>query len=314
MNTNHVITKEEVKNIYETKTFKLSMSGLYVIPDYMKPSIRSIGDNRNDLENTKDQILKIIRLGKEHNDPIDVILAIILTIPGVAAKLSLEELENFCIDTVVSVFNEVQNQQQNNTVVTNTTNTVVEQPIAARNFAYDASALIRQPQPQQPNINMGQMYNPSFSIAQNTNTAHTNTSHGPNCQCPSCKGSPYWDGMSIQDKAAFVSQHYDILDIHKKNVTEDELNALINLIKNPHTHHSITRLGYTGDISSLKLKEVPPVKYNEYGKGIVNRYFEVPVGNNNIVICYNTHGTPDSNGYMTYNTIIKLDKDLQSNQ
>lgn len=311
--SNHVLTKDEVKNIYNGKARELSERGVYITPKNMNDSIRSIRDNRMDLDNTKKQILKIVRLGKDNGDPLDIILAVIQNIPGIVAKLELDELEDLCIDIVLKVFNE---ESSNQLVVDSApiTSAVTEQPIAAKNMGFDPSAFIRQPQLQQPNMVMGQMYNPTTFIAtpQSVNTVQGgNASHGNNCQCPECKGSPYWNNMNDSDKINFIKQHYELLDIHKRNVSSDEVNALINLIKNPDTINRLIKLGYTGDGSSLRLREVPPAKYNEYGKGIFNRYYEVPVGSNNIVICYNTKGELNADGYMMYTLQVKRDSELK---
>ena len=310
--SNHLLTRDEVKDIYNGKASELSDSGIYITPKNMNDSIRSIRDNRMDLDNTKKQILKIVQLGKDNGDSLDIILAVIQNIPGITAKLKLDELEDLCIDTVLKVFNETPGQSTGNNLPV--ASTIMEQPIAARNLGFDPSAFIRQPQPQQPNMVMGQMYNPTTFIAtpQSANTVQGgNASHGNNCQCPECKGSPYWNNMNDSDKIDFIKQHYELLDIHKRNVSSDEVNALINLIKNPDTINRLIKLGYTGDGSSLRLKEVPPAKYNEYGKGIFNRYYEVPVGSNNIVICYNTKGELNADGYMMYTLQVKRDSELK---
>lgn len=306
--------------------------------------------NQSDYSTMRDKLATIINAGKRDGMPLEQIFALIIYM---TPNSDFDYVANMCIDIEMesrginphalslannmvaeeksAVSNLITEQSLKNGVVltkpsrkeegdeekmylTEKTTSVIEQPIAARNLGFDPSAFIRQPQPQQPNMAMGQMYNPTTFITMPqgaTNMQIGNTPHGNTCQCPECKGSPYWNNMNDSDKINFIKQHYELLDIHKRNVSSDEVNALINLIKNPDTINRLIKLGYTGNGSSLRLREVPPAKYNEYGKGIFNRYYEVPVGNNNIVICYNTKGELNADGYMMYTLQVKRDSELK---
>ena len=306
--------RNEIEKLYYTRGVELVLASMYDTPAYMSEAISEFSENLKNHNDIKDSVSRIINIGKQHSIPIESIFAIIISTAD-SLKIDYDELANICID-IETEYRENKLRQTNNpdSSVTNQPIVAIDQPIAAKNMGFDPSAFIRQPQSQQPNMVMGQMYNPTTFIAtpQSVNTVQGgNASHGNNCQCPECKGSPYWNNMNDSDKINFIKQHYELLDIHKRNVSSDEVNALINLIKNPDTINRLIKLGYTGDGSSLRLKEVPPAKYNEYGKGIFNRYYEVPVGSNNIVICYNTKGELNADGYMMYTLQVKRDSELK---
>lgn len=307
--------RNEIREVFYSKEHALkSTKTLHVAPLAMTENVKALRRAR-DYNDAKEAIPKFISAGKELKIPIDRLFEIIISN---VSCIEPDKLADICVDAEMGYRETTSTNKptgpMGNQLTTDGIKDVIEQPIAAKNMGFDPSAFIRQPQPQQPNMVMGQMYNPTTFIAtpQSVNTVQGgNASHGNNCQCPECKGSPYWDNMSDSDKINFIKQHYELLDIHKRNVSSDEVNALINLIKNPDTINRVIKLGYTGNGSSLRLREVPPAKYNEYGKGIFNRYYEVPVGNNNIVICYNTKGELNADGYMMYTLQVKRDSELK---
>lgn len=314
--------RNEIRDAFYNKErlLKSPSRTLYVVPLGMGEHVKAIrqASNYNEI---KSAVSQFISIGSECKISTDRLFGIVISnVSGIES----DKLADICIDAVMSRYETTPPNTEEATVnkpvdginnqIATDNKKVVEQPIVAKNMGFDPSAFIRQPQPQQPNMAMGQMYNPTTFITMPqgaTNMQMGNTPHGNTCQCPECKGSPYWNNMNDSDKINFIKQHYELLDIHKRNVSSDEVNALINLIKNPDTINRLIKLGYTGNGSSLRLREVPPAKYNEYGKGIFNRYYEVPVGNNNIVICYNTKGELNADGYMMYTLQVKRDSELK---